>query len=97
MRLNPLLSVLPWTAAATAGALTRHNSYSVVNQTTCGGTSYEYTGLAGYGFIPSNAVDKYGDTLGGFGSAIAIDQDSWRKTGCDSYSGIIYCLPDRGW
>ncbi|RHZ57964.1 hypothetical protein CDV55_104867 [Aspergillus turcosus] len=97
MRLNPLLSVLPWTAAATAGALTRYNSGSVVNQTTCGGTSYEYTGLAGYGFIPSNAVDKYGDTLGGLGSAIAIDQDSWRKTGRDSYSGIIYCLPDRGW
>ncbi|KAF7181960.1 hypothetical protein CNMCM7691_001348 [Aspergillus felis] len=97
MRLNSLVSVLPLTAAATAGALTRHNSSSVVNQTTCGGTSYEYTGLAGYGFIPSNAVDKYGDTLGGIGSAIAIDQDSWRKTGRDSYSGIIYCLPDRGW
>jgi hypothetical protein len=97
MRLNPLLSVLPWTAAAAAVAVTRDNSCSVVNQTTCRGTSYEYTGLVGYGLIPGNAVDKYGDTLGGIGSAIAIDQDSWRKTGRDSYSGIVYCLPDRGW
>ncbi|KAJ5153102.1 uncharacterized protein N7482_009580 [Penicillium canariense] len=69
----------------------------VVNQTTCAGTTYKYTGLAGYGFIPSNATDKYGDTIGGIGSAIAIDQSSWRKSGEDLYSGTIYTIPDRGW
>lgn len=69
----------------------------VVNQTTCAGTTYKYSGLAGYGFIPSNATDKYGDTLGGIGSSIAIDQSSWHKTAQDSYAGTIYSLPDRGW
>lgn len=78
--------------AVTASAADR-----VVNQTTCAGTTYKYTGLAGYGFIPSNATDKYGDTLGGIGSSIAIDQESWRKTALNSYAGTVYALPDRGW
>lgn len=69
----------------------------VVNQTTCAGTTYKYTGLAGYGFIPSNARDKYGDTIGGIGSSIAIDQSSWRKSDDDVYLGTIYTIPDRGW
>ncbi|CAG8373946.1 unnamed protein product [Penicillium salamii] len=69
----------------------------VVNQTTCGGTSYKYTGLAGYGYIPSNATDKYGDTIGGIGSSIAFDQSSWQKTSPDGYSGTVYATPDRGW
>ncbi|KAJ5161104.1 secreted protein [Penicillium capsulatum] len=69
----------------------------VVNQTTCAGTTYKYTGLAGYGFIPSNATDKYGDTIGGIGSSIAIDQSSWHKGAQDDYQGTVYALPDRGW
>lgn len=85
-----LLTALPLTVTAAATANT-------VNQTICGGTTYSYTGLAGYGFVPSNATDKYGDTLGGYGSSAAIDQSSWRKTGNDSYAGIVYTLPDRGW
>lgn len=86
-----LLSALPLTVAAAAAAR------NTVNQTTCGDTTYSYTGLAGYGFVPSNATDKYGDTLGGYGSSAAIDQSSWRKTGNDLYTGIFYTLPDRGW
>ncbi|KAJ5572946.1 secreted protein [Penicillium hetheringtonii] len=70
---------------------------AVVNQTTCGDTTYQYTGLAGYGFIPSNATDKYGDTIGGIGSSIAIDQSSWHKLGQDDYVGTVYAVPDRGW
>jgi hypothetical protein len=68
----------------------------VVNQTTCAGTTYKYTGLAGYGFIPSNATDKYGDTIGGIGSSVAIDQSSWRQTS-GIYHGTAYTIPDRGW
>ncbi|KAF5861596.1 hypothetical protein ETB97_012762 [Aspergillus alliaceus] len=96
MRLTLLVTALPWTAAAVALPSTGPK-LNIINQTTCGGTTYAYTGLEGYGYIPSNATDKYGDTLGGFGSAIAIEQDSWRRTGRDSYSGFIYVLPDRGW
>ncbi|KAI4173821.1 MAG: hypothetical protein LQ348_006474 [Seirophora lacunosa] len=69
----------------------------VVNQTTCNGKQYIYQQLAGYGFIPANARDSQGDTLGGFGSAIAIDQKSWRKLKNGTYTGTLYALPDRGW
>lgn len=69
---------------------------AVVNQTTCAGTTYKYTGLAGYGYIPSNATDKYGDTIGGIGSSVAIDQASWHKKN-GAYHGVAWALPDRGW
>ncbi|EPS26785.1 hypothetical protein PDE_01724 [Penicillium oxalicum 114-2] len=73
------------------------NAAHVINQTTCAGTTYKYTGLAGYGFIPSDATDKYGDTIGGIGSSIAIDQSTWRKLNGEQYSGTVYAIPDRGW
>ncbi|KAL4921807.1 esterase-like activity of phytase-domain-containing protein [Aspergillus aurantiobrunneus] len=82
------------TAAPSKGA---HNPPSVVNKTTCGGTTYAYTGLAGYGFVEANARDKYGDTLAGLGSSAALEKGSWRKHGNNSYSGTFYLLPDRGW
>src|SRR5204862_6307476 len=69
----------------------------VVSQTTCGGKSYKYHGLAGYGFVPSNAKDRFGDTLGGIGSALAIDQSIWRRNKDSTYEGIAFGLPDRGW
>lgn len=69
---------------------------SVVNQTTCDGKQYTYESFAGYGFVPSNARDKFGDNLGGLGSSIALDHKTWRKYG-KSYKGILWTLPDRGW
>lgn len=94
MKLSFLTTAFPFAAAA---AVVKDQNKHVVNQTTCGDNTYRYNGLAGYGYVPSNATDKYGDTLGGYGSAIAIDQSSWKKTGDSSYSGILYALPDRGW
>ncbi len=70
---------------------------TVTNQTTCNNEQYTYQQLAGYGFVPSNAVDKYGDTLGGYGSAIAIDRSSWKKLKNGSYTGLLWAIPDRGW
>ena len=88
---------------ATAAALpqlcysaTSTNTSSAVKTTTCNGETYVYQELAGYGYIPSTARDKYGDTLGGFGSAVAIDRATWTKVG-KSYTGLLYALPDRGW
>lgn len=72
-------------------------SDSIVNQTTCNGQTYTYQQLAGYGFVASNARDKYGDTLGGYGSAIALDKKEWKKTGDGKYAGVLYAIPDRGW
>ncbi|TGJ82775.1 hypothetical protein E0Z10_g5988 [Xylaria hypoxylon] len=68
-----------------------------VNSTTCNGNSYVYDELAGYGFVSSNAVDKFGDTLGGLGSALHLDKGRWKKHCNGSYSGILWSLPDRGW
>ena len=69
----------------------------VINQTTCDGEQYTYQELAGYGFVPSDARDKFGDTLGGYGSAIALDRSQWRKVRDGEYTGIVYAIPDRGW
>ena len=88
--------------AATLGSVSasvlqpRQSTTTVVNQTTCNGKQYTYQGLAGYGFVPSNATDKQGDTIGGIGSSIAFDRNTWHKTPT-GYSGIVYALPDRGW
>ena len=59
-----------------------------------GAKVYTYNELAGYGFIPGNARDKFGDTIGGIGSAIAMK--SWKKTG-NSYQGTLFVQSDRGW
>ena len=69
----------------------------VVNQTTCDGKTFTYQQLAGYGFVASDARDKFGDTLGGYGSAIALDRQAWKKTGDGTYTGLLYAIPDRGW
>jgi len=81
-----------------ASPLTSRADSTPVNTTTCNGKTYIYSSLAGYGKLPSNARDKYGDTIGGIGSAIAIDRSSVKfSKASNSYSGIIYGLPDRGW
>lgn len=68
-----------------------------MNQTTCGGNTYTYQQLAGYGFNPSNATDSAGDTIGGIGSGIALDKTAWTKLANGSYTGVLWALPDRGW
>lgn len=70
---------------------------AVVNRTTCDKKDFAYEQLAGYGLIPSDARDKFGDTLGGYGSAIALDRKAWKKTANGSYTGLLWALPDRGW
>jgi hypothetical protein len=61
------------------------------------GAAFVNKGLVGVARVPSNAVDKFGDTLGGFGSGMALDLDSWRSNRDGSFSGALYALPDRGW
>ncbi|KAI4238455.1 MAG: hypothetical protein LQ349_001086 [Xanthoria aureola] len=85
------------TAVPTSPSNTPQADGNVVNQTICNGKQYTYQRLAGYGFVPSNARDRYGDTLGGWGSSIAIDQNTWRKLKDGTYTGTLYAIPDRGW
>jgi hypothetical protein len=60
------------------------------------GITFVNKGLVGVGRLPSDAKDKQGDTLGGIGSGMVADLSSWRRDG-ESYRGVLYMLPDRGW
>lgn len=95
-----LFSVISVTWAVPAEPL-NGNDRSVarepISETTCSGQRYSYYGLAAYGSVSSSATDRYGDTLGGFGSAISFDQSSWSKAQDDSYNGMIWAMPDHGW
>lgn len=86
------LSLLPFSAYALPAA---QDTLTAAGGTTCGGKTFTYQELAGYGFVPSDFRDKFGDTLS-FGSGLAIERQSWKKTGA-SYQGILWMLPDRGW
>lgn len=86
-------------AAVIAKPAARSTPAAPVNVTTCNGKTYSYSGLAGYGKLASDARDKFGDTIGGIGSAIALDKKSWKskKGKKEAYTGVVYGLPDRGW
>ncbi|KAI8628800.1 esterase-like activity of phytase-domain-containing protein [Xylariaceae sp. FL1651] len=90
-------AILAATLAACASGAAIQKQATGVNSTSCNGNNYVYEELAGYGFVASNAIDKFGDTLGGFGSSLHLDQGAWKKHCNGSYSGVLWALPDRGW
>jgi hypothetical protein len=61
------------------------------------GSTFVNQGLVGVARVPSDAVDQFGETLGGFGSSMAKDLATWHKKHDGSYAGTLYMLPDRGW
>jgi len=81
--------------AAMALALTGETApaQSVVFQ----GQTFINKGLVGVARVPSNAKDQFGETLGGFGSGMAMDLRSWHKNRDGSYEGTLFMIPDRGW
>lgn len=93
------ISVLALPVAQVLAKPTPSSTPAAVNVTTCNGNTYTYSALAGYGKLASDARDKFGDTIGGIGSAIALDKKSWKskKGKKEAYQGIVYGLPDRGW
>jgi Esterase-like activity of phytase len=88
------LVLLALVASPAAQAVSLGRRTTPVATTTCIGKTYVYDELAGFGYVPSDAKDSTKETLGGFGSAIAID--NWRKEG-DHFKATFYGLPDRGW
>ncbi len=80
---------------STCGAAMGVASAQTVDSVTIGGSSFANQGLVGVGRIASSTRDKYGETLGSM-SGLTFDAGSWRRSG-DSYSGIMYALPDRGY
>ncbi len=88
-----------WTSLA-AGAVTlllMAGTAGADSSVTFQGQTFVNKGLVGVARVPSNAVDQFGDTLGGFGSGMAMDLGSWHKNRDGSYGGTLYMLPDRGW
>jgi hypothetical protein len=61
------------------------------------GDTFVNQGLVGVTRVPSNATDKFGDTMGGIGSGMAMDLDSWHQDRDGSYGGTLYMIPDKGW
>lgn len=88
-----------WTrlAACTATILLLIGGAASAQSVTFKGHSFVNKGLVGVARVPSNAVDQFGDTLGGIGSGMAMDLRSWHENRDGSYSGTLYMLPDRGW
>jgi hypothetical protein len=58
------------------------------------GQNFVNQGLVGVARVPSNDVDKYGDTVS-LGSGMAVLPGSWHKRGDGSYIGRFLMLPDR--
>jgi hypothetical protein len=52
--------------------------------------------MAGFGFVPYDALDSRGETIGGMGSSATIDHQSWFQVEKGKYEGDLYALPDRG-
>ncbi|KAI1371475.1 esterase-like activity of phytase-domain-containing protein [Hypoxylon crocopeplum] len=82
---------------ATVHGRSHYTRQSAVSETACNGINYEYEELAAYGYVVSDAVDKFGDTLGGLGSSTHLDQAAWKKLDNGSYTGVLWSLTDRGW
>jgi hypothetical protein len=61
-----------------------------------GGRTFVNKGLVGFGFIPHNARESTGDTIGGIGSAIALKPDTWKLNDNGTYLGTLIVHPDRG-
>ncbi|MEJ0041915.1 MAG: hypothetical protein WDM81_06750 [Rhizomicrobium sp.] len=52
--------------------------------------------LVGVGRIPSDALDRQGETLGGMGSGMMLVPHSWHRVG-KKFVAHLDLLPDRGW
>lgn len=54
-------------------------------------------GLVAFGYIPSDFKDETGETLGGIGSAIAIERGTFAQNKDGTFSGNLLVQPDRGY
>ncbi|KAF8887862.1 esterase-like activity of phytase-domain-containing protein [Gymnopilus junonius] len=59
------------------------------------GVIYINKGLVGFGLIPSNFTDSTGDTIGGYGGAIAFKLGTFSESD-GVFSGTLLARPDRG-
>ncbi|CAA7270994.1 unnamed protein product [Cyclocybe aegerita] len=60
------------------------------------GIVYVNKEIVAFGLIQSNLVESTGDTLGGYGGAIAFKRGTWKTANDGAFSGTIVARPDRG-
>ncbi len=66
-----------------------------VSVTAAGVTLVDH-GLVGFGRIPADTKDSFGETFGS-GSAMYVDPKTWTLNADGSYSGSAWLVPDRGY
>ncbi|PVF97559.1 hypothetical protein CPB86DRAFT_419569 [Serendipita vermifera] len=69
---------------------------SLSTSITINGKTFINKGLVAFGLLPADAKDSYGETLGGFGSAIAIKRGTFRANRDGTFTGKVLAQPDRG-
>ncbi|CAE6427449.1 unnamed protein product [Rhizoctonia solani] len=78
-------------------ALAATTSPSLWTTAILGGKTFVNQGLVGFGYIPASARDSYGETLGGLGSAIALQKGTFKAGPNGTFTGRLIAQPDRGY
>lgn len=80
---------------AFAGMLLLGSVQTTYAQIVVNGTAFQVQGLVGVGRMAASLRDEHGETFGSI-SGLVADTSSWTKSG-NTYSGIFYASPDRGY
>ncbi|KAF8604345.1 hypothetical protein BDV93DRAFT_492130 [Ceratobasidium sp. AG-I] len=70
---------------------------SLATSVVLNGQTFINKGLVAFGYIPAQARDSYGETLGGLGSAIALARGSFKAGPNGTFTGRLIAQPDRGY
>ncbi|KAG8691620.1 hypothetical protein FRC11_014704 [Ceratobasidium sp. 423] len=84
-------------SAFIGGALAVTTDPSLWTTATLGDKTFVNQGLVGFGYIPASARDSYGETLGGLGSAIALQKGTFKAGPNGTFTGRLISQPDRGY
>ncbi|KAL5637466.1 hypothetical protein ACGC1H_004032 [Rhizoctonia solani] len=79
------------------GALAATTDPTLWTTAILGGKAFVNQGLVGFGYIPASARDSYGETLGGLGSAIALEKGTFKTGPNGTFTGRLIAQPDRGY
>ncbi|WWC89620.1 uncharacterized protein L201_004545 [Kwoniella dendrophila CBS 6074] len=81
-------------ASASASASSTGPNPAYQTAVSFAGKSYVNKGLVGFGALNGDAIDSFGETIGGIGSAISLQ--SFERKSDGTYSGVILAQSDRG-
>lgn len=88
-------NLIHWSRTTLVCTLLLGAAQSALAQTAVNGTTFTLHELVGVGRLAANLRDEHGETFGSI-SGLVADASTWTRTG-NSYSGIFYASPDRGY